>query len=44
MTINTIQSMHKDFVVAGLYYRSADFVVSICPIKYIKNKLKEGNM
>ena len=42
MTINTIKSMHKDFVVAGLLYRSADFVVSICPKKYIK--MKENNM
>ena len=42
MTINTIKSMHKDFVVAGLWYRPADFVVSIYPRKYIK--MKEGNM
>lgn len=38
MTINTIQSMHKDFVVAGLWYRSAEFVVSICPKKYISER------
>lgn len=44
MTINTIQSMHKDFVVADLWYRSAEFVVSICPRKYIKNKLKCDNI
>lgn len=42
MTINTIQSMHKYFVVADLWKRSADFVVSICPEEYIKRK--EGNM
>lgn len=42
MTINTIKSMHKEMVVADLWYRSADFVVSICPKKYIK--MKECNM
>lgn len=36
MTTNTIKSMHTEFVMAGLWYRSADFVVSICPKQYIK--------
>ena len=38
MTTNTIQSMHKYFVVADLWYRSADFVVSINPRKYINER------
>lgn len=42
MTINNIKSMHKEIVVAGLLYRSAYFVVSICPREYIKTG--EDNM
>lgn len=40
MTINTIKSMQKYFVVADLWYRSANFVVSICPREYIKMKAR----
>lgn len=39
MTINTIKSMHKYVVMADLWNRSADFVVSICPEVYIKEKV-----
>ena len=35
-TNNIISSMYKKLVVADLYVRSADFVVSIYPNKYIK--------
>ena len=38
MTINNIKSMHKDYVAADLWYRSAYFVVSICPGEYIMEK------
>ena len=41
-TNNRICSMQKYFVVAGLWNRSAEFVVSIRPMKYIK--AKEMNM
>ena len=36
MTKNNIKSMHKYLVVADLWVRSADVVVSICPTKYIR--------
>lgn len=43
MTINNrICSMQKYFVVAGLWMKPADFVVSMRPMKYIK--AKEINM
>jgi len=40
MTINTIKSMHKYVVVADLLKRSADFVVSIQPNKYMNKREK----
>ena len=41
-TNNRICSMQKYFVVAGLWVRPAEFVVSMRPIEYIK--AKEMNM
>lgn len=41
-TNNNIYSMHKQLVVADLWYRSAEFVVSMRPMKYIMQR--ENNM
>ena len=41
MTINNrICSMQKYFVVAGLVYRPAEFVVSMRPSEYIETRVK----
>jgi len=42
MTTNNLISMHKQYVVADLWFRSAEFVVSMRPGKYIY--AKENNM
>lgn len=40
MTINNIKAIYKHVVMADLCDRSADFVVSIFPNKYIQAKKK----
>ena len=42
MTINNTKSMYKPSVVAVLWNRAAELVVSICPKEYIK--MGESNM